>query len=102
MVLAARGRPRASAAEKISYNMASCNTKFGQRGPCPGAIGPRLPKLDLVPQGADACGRMAPLTKSRLAEFEQCEKRFWLSLHRPELAAPRDPAVFATGHTVGA
>lgn len=45
---------------------------------------------------------MNPLTKSRLAEFEQCEKRFWLSLHRPELAAPLDPGVFAAGHAVGA
>jgi hypothetical protein len=45
---------------------------------------------------------MTPLTKSRLAEFEQCEKRFWLAIHKPELEAPRDASVFATGHAVGA
>jgi hypothetical protein len=45
---------------------------------------------------------MTPLTKSRLAEFEQCEERFWLSLHRPELATAADPGGFATGHAVGA
>jgi hypothetical protein len=45
---------------------------------------------------------MTPLTKSRLAEFEQCEKRFWLAMHQPERAAPGDPAAFAVGHAVGA
>ena len=45
---------------------------------------------------------MKPLTKSRLADFEQCEKRFWLALHKPELAAPRDAGVFVAGHAVGA
>lgn len=45
---------------------------------------------------------MSHLTKSRLAEFEQCEKRFWLALHRPELAKPVDPSVFEVGNAVGA
>jgi hypothetical protein len=42
------------------------------------------------------------LTKSRLAEFEQCEKRFWLALNHPELADPIDPSVFEVGNVVGA
>lgn len=42
------------------------------------------------------------LTKSSLAELEQCERRFWLSRHRPELAAAVDDAVFVDGHRVGA
>lgn len=45
---------------------------------------------------------MNPLTKSRLAEFEQCEKRFWLALHRPELADLTDPSVFEVGNAIGA
>ena len=44
---------------------------------------------------------MSHLTKSRLAEFEQCEKRFWLALHRPELAAPAEPGIFEVGNAVG-
>jgi hypothetical protein len=45
---------------------------------------------------------MKHLTKSRIAEFEQGEKRFWLSLHRPELATSLDPEVFAGGRHLGA
>ncbi|MBU1376322.1 MAG: DUF2779 domain-containing protein [Alphaproteobacteria bacterium] len=45
---------------------------------------------------------MTYLSKSQLAEFEQCEKRFWLARHRPELATVEDPTVFAAGHAVGA
>lgn len=42
------------------------------------------------------------LTKSRIAEFEQCEKRFWLALNRADLAAPVDPGVFEVGNAIGA
>ena len=44
------------------------------------------------------------LSKSRLTAFEQCPKRLWLSVHRPELAEHDDgsQARFATGHEVGA
>ena len=42
------------------------------------------------------------LTKSRIAEYEQCEKRLWLSLHRSELAESGGPDVFVTGRRVGA
>ncbi len=45
---------------------------------------------------------MTDLTKSKLAEFEQCKKRFWLSRHRPELATVADATLFAGGHAVGA
>jgi hypothetical protein len=55
--------------------------------------------LTLGPMGRTFPPRMTPLTKSRLAEFEQCEKRFWLAVHKPELAALRDANVFATDVT---
>jgi hypothetical protein len=44
------------------------------------------------------------LSKSRIAAFEQCPKRLWLSVHRPELAEQDEGAQarFATGHEVGA
>ncbi|WP_125255822.1 DUF2779 domain-containing protein [Brevundimonas fluminis] len=42
-----------------------------------------------------------PLTKSSLAELEQCERRHWLSRHRPDLAAEIDDDVFADGRRVG-
>jgi hypothetical protein len=44
------------------------------------------------------------LSKSKLAMFEQCAKRLWLSVHRRELATHNDisEARFATGHEVGA
>ena len=44
------------------------------------------------------------LSKSRITAFEQCPKRLWLSVHRPELAHQEDGAEarFATGHEVGA
>lgn len=45
---------------------------------------------------------MSYLTKSRLAEFEQCEKRFWLALNSPHLAASQNAGSFATGNAVGA
>ena len=44
------------------------------------------------------------LSKSRITAFEQCPKRLWLTVHRPELAE-LDPAAqgrFDTGHIVGA
>lgn len=44
------------------------------------------------------------LSKSKITAFEQCPKRLWLSVHRPELAE-RDAGAetrIATGHEVGA
>ena len=48
--------------------------------------------------------RRAGLSKSRIAVFEQCAKRLWLSVHRPELARESDGTkrVFRVGHEVGA
>ena len=48
--------------------------------------------------------RRSGLSKSRIALFEQCAKRLWLSVHRPELAKESDSTrrVFRTGHEVGA
>ncbi len=48
--------------------------------------------------------RRAGLSKSRITLFEQCPKRLWLSVHRPELSE-ESAAVqlsFAAGHEVGA
>lgn len=44
------------------------------------------------------------LSKSRITAFEQCPKRLWLIVHRPDLAdADEDTdGRFATGHAVGA
>lgn len=44
------------------------------------------------------------LSKSKITMFEQCPKRLWLSVHRPELAEQDEDAEarFATGHEVGA
>ena len=49
-------------------------------------------------------GRRFGLSKSRITAFEQCPKRLWLSVHRPELAEQDESAEarFATGHEVGA
>lgn len=44
---------------------------------------------------------MAYLTETSLAELDQCEKRFWLSQHRPDLATAPDPNVFIEGRLVG-
>lgn len=46
---------------------------------------------------------MAGLSKSRINLFEQCPKRLWLSVHRPELAEekPQMLRAFAEGHKVG-
>ena len=43
------------------------------------------------------------LSKSKISLFEQCPKRLWLSVHRPELAEETDHvrASFAVGHVVG-
>ena len=43
------------------------------------------------------------LSKSKISLFEQCPKRLWLSVHRPELAEETDQvrASFAAGHVVG-
>ncbi|MXO70280.1 DUF2779 domain-containing protein [Alteraurantiacibacter buctensis] len=47
--------------------------------------------------------RQAGLSKSRITLFEQCPKRLWLSVHRPELAdeQPDMQRGFAEGHRVG-
>ena len=44
------------------------------------------------------------LSKSRIAAFEQCPKRLWLSIHRRELAQQDESALarFTVGHEVGA
>lgn len=43
------------------------------------------------------------LSKSKIAAFEQCPRKLWLSKHRPEAALVDDGAEarFATGHEVG-
>ena len=62
-----------------------------------------------APDASDAPGvpgkpRRYGLSKSRIAIFEQCAKRLWLSVHRPELAVESDSTrrVFRIGHEVGA
>ena len=47
--------------------------------------------------------RPVGLSKSRITLFEQCPKRLWLSVHRPELAEESAGvrAGFADGHRVG-
>lgn len=48
--------------------------------------------------------RQYGLSKSKIAMFEQCAKRLWLSVHRRDLANYNDgsDARLATGHEVGA
>lgn len=48
--------------------------------------------------------RRTGLSKSRITLFEQCPKRLWLSVHRPELAEETAAvtAGFHVGHEVGA
>lgn len=47
--------------------------------------------------------RQPGLSKSKITLFEQCPKRLWLSVHRPELADERPDVQrgFAEGHRVG-
>lgn len=47
--------------------------------------------------------RRMGLSKSRITLFEQCPKRLWLSVHRPDLAEQNAGirAAFADGHRVG-
>ena len=51
-----------------------------------------------------AAPRRTGLSKSRITLFEQCPKRLWLSVHRPELAdeAPAVTAAMRAGHAIGA
>lgn len=51
-----------------------------------------------------ASHRRAGLSKSRIAVFEQCAKRLWLSVHKPELGRDESATVrsFRIGHQVGA
>ena len=46
---------------------------------------------------------MAGLSKSRITAFEQCPKKLWLSVHRPDLAVYDNGAEarFVAGHEVG-
>src|SRR5687768_13257076 len=62
------------------------------------------------PVTADATGnestnamRRYGLSKSRIAAFEQCPKRLWLQVHRPETGVvdPDTQAKFEIGHEVG-
>ena len=48
--------------------------------------------------------RRTGLSKSRIALFEQCAKRLWLSVYRPEQARESDGTrrMFRVGHEVGA
>ncbi len=42
------------------------------------------------------------LSKSRITDFEQCPRKLWLSVHRPELRQEEGAeGRFATGHAVG-
>lgn len=47
--------------------------------------------------------RRIGLSKSRITLFEQCPKRLWLSVHRPDLAEEQQSVrlAFADGHRVG-
>lgn len=47
--------------------------------------------------------KRAGLSKSRIISFEQCPRKLWLSVHRPELGAHDDDAEvrFAAGNEVG-
>jgi hypothetical protein len=45
---------------------------------------------------------MRYLTKTAIAEFEQCDRRFWLARHRPELAQSGDSLAFSHGRQIGA
>lgn len=44
------------------------------------------------------------LSKSKIAAFEQCSKRLWLSVHKADemVVSEATQAVFAAGHEVGA
>lgn len=48
--------------------------------------------------------RRTGLSKTRITMFEQCPKRLWLAVHRPELGEQAEgiEARFAAGHAVGA
>ena len=41
------------------------------------------------------------ISKSRFLQYMQCPKRYWLSIHKPELADERDMTVFTNGIRVG-
>jgi hypothetical protein len=57
-----------------------------------------------LPDEGHSRPRRSGLSKSRIAIFEQCAKRLWLSVHKPELALESDGTrrVFRIGHEVGA
>lgn len=58
-----------------------------------------------IDNGSQAArSRRSGLSKSRIAIFEQCAKRLWLSVHRPELGQDGAATIrsFRIGHEVGA
>ena len=63
----------------------------------PGPIAVADPTLSPAP-------RRSGLSKSRIAIFEQCPKRLWLSVHKPELGRDSTATMrsFSIGHEVGA
>lgn len=56
------------------------------------------------PEAEQLRPRRIGLSKSRIAIFEQCAKRLWLSVHKPELSLESEGTrrVFRIGHEVGA
>ncbi|SFP84189.1 DUF2779 domain-containing protein [Sphingomonas rubra] len=64
----------------------------------------RAALTDNARPSAAATPRRTGLSKSRIAIFEQCAKRLWLSVHRPELAheGAATTRSFRIGHEVGA
>ena len=52
---------------------------------------------------SDESPRAFGLSKSRLAAFEQCPKRLWLAVHRPDVAVVDAGAMirFGVGHEAG-
>lgn len=68
-------------------------------------MSPWLDRLGGMTQQTDLSDSPRPhgLSKSRVAAFEQCPKRLWLQVHRPELAEidGGKSLRFAAGHEVG-
>lgn len=64
-------------------------------------------KMNTTPAGSTAARGKSPrqfgLSKSKITMFEQCAKRLWLSVHRPDLVEYDDGAEarFSTGNAVG-
>jgi hypothetical protein len=58
----------------------------------------------LSPVKQSSVSRRLSLSKSRITLYEQCPKRLWLSVHRPEWAEQVGSVTTAmrTGHEIGA